>query len=116
MYAWPALHALPPSAISVDDAVHVGYTTHLQPGPLADALRAAGKAALLYQLGDVVAVMRSKSLRSAWGLSALLDLLQSQQLATDSEDSVLTAVSCWADAAKPAAADARQVLEGVRLL
>ena len=53
---------------------------------------------MLHHLGDVLLVMRDEELRKqllGLPLSALLALLDSSDLATDSEDSVVSAEGCW---------------------
>lgn len=78
-----------------------------------------GKNAVMLQLADLVATLNNKVLAAQWlklPYVALLELLNGQSLRTDSEDTVLTAVSMWADANKPPAVEARCLLEQIRLL
>jgi hypothetical protein len=115
-----ALCALQPEALSVDDAVSLGYSDGVPEHLRTQQLKALCRSALLHHLGDVVAVMRDEEglrghmLKLPHG--ALLDLLRSEALATDSEDSVVAAVSAWADANEASVAQLRQLAAELRLL
>ena len=75
--------------------------------------------ALLHHFGDLLLVMRSEELRQTFmdlPLLAVLALLDSDDLATDGEDSVVAAVGCWVDYNEPNAEEGKQLAHHLRLL
>lgn len=104
--------------VSVHDAIGIAYGSILPGHVVTQKLKAVCIKALLHHLGDVVVVMRSKELKAQWMSlphAALLELLHSDQLRTDSEDSVMTAVSCWADSNECNVTAKQELLQSVRL-
>lgn len=95
-----ALCLVQPQELSVADAALIGYSDNVPEDMRSVQLKRLCLHAILHHLGDVVEVMRSEELTHYWcelPVPALLDLLRSDMLATDSEDSVVAAVSVWAD-------------------
>lgn len=95
-----ALGALSPESVAIEDALRVGYQECLAPGPDADGIRACCRGVLLHHLHDIVHVMNSPRLKQAFlqlPFNALVQLLRSDELATDNEDSVASAIGCWVE-------------------
>lgn len=112
-----ALHALRVPSVSVHDAVAIAFGS-IFPNHALTPLKALSFHFLLH-LGDVVTVMRSDEKARLCGQlphAALLDMLHREHLATDSEDSVVTAVSYWVDAQQCRYASKEQLLHALRLL
>ena len=102
--------------VGLDDAVSVWGSDLL---PHSDQLRQVCTRVLLHHLGDVVFVMRGEELCRYFmelPLPGMLALLDSDDLATDSEDSVVAAVGCWVDYDKLSDEECKQVAQRLRLL
>lgn len=102
------LEAAKASDLSVEEALAIGYGSAIPEHLQTPALRSLGVAAIAEHLGDVVAVMRSTSLKAAMlalPLEALQDLVSGNLLATDSEDSVVAMCAVWLHHRKKAGAD-----------
>ena len=106
---------LKPEAMGIDDAVRAwgGIMPHNE------QLRQLCTRALLHHLGDMLLVMRDEDLYACFldlPLPAMLALLDSSDLATDSEDSVVAAVGCWVDHNEPTDGETKQLVDRLRLL
>lgn len=112
------LCTLNPAELTTERAIQLAYSTQHPDSPITQELRRLATAAVLQCLGDIVTAMRREGLKAQWlslPHAVVHDLLHSEQLATDSEDSVLSAVTVWADANQPSERQAQMLLEQVRL-
>jgi hypothetical protein len=111
------LAASPLDSFGLEEAAAV-FVSVLPGTPNAVNALATCTAVLLLHLGDVVLTMRSPELKQQFlelPLPAVLALVQSDELASDGEDSVLALVSCWVHANGPSPDECRQLSEAVRL-
>ena len=101
--------------VGIDDAVQAWGRVM----PDNEQVRQLCSKVLLHHMGDILLVMRDEELRKqllGLPLSALLALLDSSDLATDSEDSVVSVVGRWVGINEPTDVETKQLADRLRLL
>ena len=101
--------------VGIDDAVQAWGRVM----PDNEQVRQLCSKVLLHHMGDILLVMRDEELQKrllTLPLPALLALLDSSDLATDSEDSVVSVVGCWVGINNPTDVETKQLADRLRLL